>query len=338
MKEKPYQKLPGRGRRSGAFTVSASRSTLWLGADHLLSLDFTVAAESYRRFYFRDIEAIVVQRNGVRTAWTWGFVVITLVTAGPFAIGFANSRDTAQGVTAAIAAAFGVVLLLVNWLRGPSVSVFIRTAAQVELLPSLNRLSTAQKGIARIRERITEVQGALDPTRVAAADWSLGGSLAGAFREPELSAAAPKPIHHENGKMHAALFGLLLVDSGLTFFDAYSSSGIVNGINLGVMLVAIFVLIFALRRQSNSDLPDSVRRLTWVTLGYYAAAFLTGVIYGVVYTVRHQVQVSSNDPSVFRGEPGFMQVMLISGTVAFLIGATGLIALARRRATPPPLT
>src|SRR5271157_5492261 len=54
MTTKPqYSRLPG---RSGIFV----RGSLWMSADHLLSVRRNPFSESYRRFYFGDIQAIVV--------------------------------------------------------------------------------------------------------------------------------------------------------------------------------------------------------------------------------------------------------------------------------------
>src|SRR4030088_1939833 len=51
-----YRKLPG--RRFGILFTS----TLWIGPDHLLSVRKGRFAEEYRRFYFSDIQAIVLQK------------------------------------------------------------------------------------------------------------------------------------------------------------------------------------------------------------------------------------------------------------------------------------
>ena len=40
-----------------------SYSSLWLGADHVMQLSSTGYTESYRRFYFRDIQAIFLVRR-----------------------------------------------------------------------------------------------------------------------------------------------------------------------------------------------------------------------------------------------------------------------------------
>ncbi len=61
---KDYTRLPGRGLRYGGFRLfSRAICTLWMGADHLLLVDRTGYTESYKRFYFADIQAIVVRRT-----------------------------------------------------------------------------------------------------------------------------------------------------------------------------------------------------------------------------------------------------------------------------------
>jgi hypothetical protein len=51
--ESQYSRLPG---RSGFF-VSHS---LWLSSDHVLSVRRNPFSEAYRRYYFNDIQAIVL--------------------------------------------------------------------------------------------------------------------------------------------------------------------------------------------------------------------------------------------------------------------------------------
>ena len=53
----PYRRLPGRGR-----TPLGSHS-LWIGEDHLLLVELRGFTETYRRFYFRDVQAIILRRT-----------------------------------------------------------------------------------------------------------------------------------------------------------------------------------------------------------------------------------------------------------------------------------
>ena len=51
-----YRKLPG--KRRGFFNVSS----VWAGPDHLLLVRGSRFREEYKRFYYRDVQAIAVAR------------------------------------------------------------------------------------------------------------------------------------------------------------------------------------------------------------------------------------------------------------------------------------
>jgi hypothetical protein len=63
-----YRRLPG--RRMG-FLRSPS---CWLGDDHILLVEGTRFAEIYRRVYFRDLQALVIQRKA-RFVMQWPYVL-----------------------------------------------------------------------------------------------------------------------------------------------------------------------------------------------------------------------------------------------------------------------
>src|ERR1017187_936684 len=79
----PYRKLPGDFR--GFFR----RNTLWLGPDHLLLVDSTRFSETYKRFYLRDIQTVII-RKAPRFVLPYYWVVlaaaafITLLAASPY--------------------------------------------------------------------------------------------------------------------------------------------------------------------------------------------------------------------------------------------------------------
>src|SRR5947208_5263032 len=75
MAEKEYKRLTRARVRSSFAVISAARSSLWLGADHLLCVDSTGYTETYKRFYFRDIQAITICRTARRKVWNWSLGV-----------------------------------------------------------------------------------------------------------------------------------------------------------------------------------------------------------------------------------------------------------------------
>jgi hypothetical protein len=165
-KPKEYQRLPGRGRkREGfvSFAVSARRTRLWLGRDHLLAVEAQWYAEDYRRFYFRDIQAFIVRKT------TRGRTT-NLVLAFPAILFLAMALSTTGGLQVfwGILSGVLVLFLLANTLAGPTCVCQLQTAVQTEEMPSLQRLRRARKVTARVRPFIIAAQGQLTPEEIAA--------------------------------------------------------------------------------------------------------------------------------------------------------------------------
>ena len=51
------------------FSFRSPFSNLWLGPDHIMSVRSNGYMETYKRFYFRDIQAVVIQTTSARTIW-----------------------------------------------------------------------------------------------------------------------------------------------------------------------------------------------------------------------------------------------------------------------------
>jgi hypothetical protein len=150
--EKAYRRLPGRQ----AGLVSYSR--VWLGPDHLLLARTAFFSEEYKRFYFRDIQAVITRRTERREIWN----VIFAFTAIAFGV---LSVFTTSGWRTFLFVMTGTVLfaLLVNWLRGPTCVCHVRTAVQIEELSPLKRFRATRKVIERLKPNIEKAQGPLAP-------------------------------------------------------------------------------------------------------------------------------------------------------------------------------
>ena len=152
-----YRRLPGRGlRRQGFISISRAYCTLWLGPDHLLSVDNHVFTEDYKRFYFQDIQAIITQKTQRGTVWN----IILAILTGLFGFLALTQKEGMEAEIAwlLVAGLWGLILLL-NWLRGPTCICHIFTAVQQETLPSLDRLKKAEKALHILRQHIREAQG-----------------------------------------------------------------------------------------------------------------------------------------------------------------------------------
>ena len=163
MAEREYIKLTRLRQRGGFAIISSSRSNLWLGKDHLLCVETEGYTESYKRFYFRDLQAITIRRTKRARYWT----IVLSILALPFAIAsialFARqqSGDVPAGIFWSVAAVLFVVPLVINLVRGPTCACQLRTAVQTEDVPSLSRVRRARKVLNRIRPLIAEAQGQL---------------------------------------------------------------------------------------------------------------------------------------------------------------------------------
>jgi hypothetical protein len=150
-----YQRLTSSRARSSFAVAFMARTSLWLGADHLLFVESNGYTEAYKRFYFRDIQALVVQKTQ-KAAIINAVLAIPLVLILPFALG-----TQALGLKIFLFSLAGLfaLILLVNLLLGRTCRCFLRTAVQIEQLPPLDRLGRAQKVFARLRPLIAAAQG-----------------------------------------------------------------------------------------------------------------------------------------------------------------------------------
>lgn len=163
MAEKEYRRLTRwRGRRQGWITIGlATRSSLWLGSDHLLKIDSNRFVETYKRFYFRDIQAITIRTTKRRQFWNVILLLLLLMCLGGLSEPFV--RRFVPWTMLVLAAP-----LLVNNLLGITCVTFLRTAVQVEELPSLSRVGRVHKVLERIRPLISAAQGELTPEETSA--------------------------------------------------------------------------------------------------------------------------------------------------------------------------
>jgi hypothetical protein len=185
---KEYQRLPGRGIRRQGFlsvAVTARRARLWLGQNHLLLVEAQWCTEYYRRFYFRDIQAVIIRKtdSGKYTNLVLGIIALIFFSGAVIAT---DGWQIAWGILTATL----VFFLLVNALSGPTCVCHLRTAVQTEEMPSLRRLRRARKVMARVRPLIAAAQGQLTPEEIPMRMAQFTGSNPPAGAEPAAPASS----------------------------------------------------------------------------------------------------------------------------------------------------
>ncbi len=187
-----YQRLTRAAGRVRFAAVRTTNGSLWLGADHLLGVDSGGFTENYKRFYFRDIQAIMIEKTKTGQIWNyiWGVAVfITLVSAianrSPGPLSQWNGDDAVGTIVFGGFATLFALFFVINLLLGPTCKCYLRTAVQIEEIPSLRRLHRARKILERIRPLITTAQGGgLSPQIIAE-------KMRAPAQPPAATAAAP---------------------------------------------------------------------------------------------------------------------------------------------------
>lgn len=168
-----YARLGGQG---ATLTYYAR---LYLGPDHLLQAASNGYSETYKRFYFRDIQAIMIRRTNLWLLW----MALCLLPA----LGVAIAAVASSGSDALVLWGISSGLLIlpgINLWLGPTCVCHIRTAVQTEQIPSLKRLRKARGILARIKPLVDAAQARLaepEPNAPAADATREGLSQAAAW-------------------------------------------------------------------------------------------------------------------------------------------------------------
>ncbi len=279
-----YKRLPG-GRR-GFFR----QSSLWLGDDHLLAVTGWRFTEDYKRYYYRDIQALVVARTR-RWAVTlpWFFPALGLLIWGLIAQATAISRlaEVCWYLVGAVVLAWLYVSLKA------SVRCSIQTAVSREELPSLLRFWSARRTIRILGDRIAQAQGTLVEGWTAHVREA-PVSVELAAEAPELKVAAPaqtKQRRRISRLLEIALY-VSLAMGGVLFYPRAARFWFLP------ILVQAGLAAATLIRNDRARGPRRTKRLMVATMsfvGVMAAAFYVRIVVEVFRVVASR-QMPVNVP------------------------------------------
>jgi hypothetical protein len=165
-KKKKYRRVPGRSRKS-YFAVYADRYRLWLAEDHLMMVRMSAYKERYQRFYFKDIQALVLNRTDSGRRLNKFLFVLALWLLGMAALTWLGLPTSVAFFFAAMAA-LSLILLALNALYGPTCRCRLHTAVQAQDLVPLGRVRPARKALSIMKPLIEEAQGRLSPKELDA--------------------------------------------------------------------------------------------------------------------------------------------------------------------------
>jgi hypothetical protein len=141
-KDSRYIKAPGRG--SSAMTYR----TLWFGQHELLQVEHVLGGENYEHLFYRDICAIYVRPTMTGTIRLRIFLVLLLLSI------YLCFQGTSSQIIGVILGALSLIIVLNDFIRGPTCECFATTPVQRYKLYPWNRMRVAKKGAAMLRERV----------------------------------------------------------------------------------------------------------------------------------------------------------------------------------------
>jgi len=130
-----------------------AKDTLWLAPDHILYVVMWFITEDYKRFYFRDVQAITLHRT---KQGKYINIVLTIIGLASVPAAFFTGEEArfffffSAGIT-------GVFVLINIWL-GPTCECYMQTAVQRVKLNPLTRIKKARKVMNYLNPVILEAQ------------------------------------------------------------------------------------------------------------------------------------------------------------------------------------
>jgi hypothetical protein len=145
----------------------AGVGSLWVAADHLVWVTNTFSVEQYRRWYFKDVQAIIsrrtVRRLVVNLVVGGGGLMLTLgaiacIAGAQSASAGDHEAFIAFAVIAGVLALGCWIVVLINSLLGPGCAVHIQTPLGTDKLNIPCRQRGFERLLARIQPTIEAIQ------------------------------------------------------------------------------------------------------------------------------------------------------------------------------------
>jgi hypothetical protein len=335
-----YRRLPGR-RRGFLFG-----SSVWLGPDHLLLVKSARFREEYKRFYFRDVQAIVTANAPRFHISTRAVLIWVLLWAISTGLSVLHLRGMTPASHATVFLLVTVILIFVWAYQSAKCSCRCRiyTAVSSEELPSVYRTWTARRFLEKVEPHLTQAQGVIEGDWAEAVEDKQIGPLPEGrvgLNMPDANAPLfPPPPSPKTARTPASILfvGSLCLGGLADLLTLQASANVARWILLGFLLLQVTAAVAVLVQNYLGKLVPSLRNLAIVALAsigiwYYAAQI------GASFAIAFQ-NARSRHPSAF---PAQMQPLGllgnpisrgIAGGIGVLLGLAGVILLLRGERPP----
>jgi hypothetical protein len=314
-----YRRLPG---RSGLLI----RHSLWMQSDHLLRVRANPFSQQYRRYYFADIQALVLTELPGTAAFYWYAAAISLFLIGGL---LAYSRHPGWAIFCTVAALLSFCL---GW-RVPNCSCYLKTSVSTDKLPAIRSLRAGLRAVAMMTSEIEKVQGPLSRE-------TLDAHAPDTFVS---STNASLQISHSSGVLHRILFALMIAHATMSaILWMIGSNSTPLSIISGMFSAAVLLLaILAAFKQHRSDMAQSVGWVVYSTLAFYVLDMIASFAVSISISLKLVAKgVKPGDTQALMNHPAIRILRVADLTWFLVLGCLGLVLLwlhQRSTHTPPPL-
>lgn len=264
-----YRRLPGRGRKSGFLHSIGGSCSLWQTDDHLLLVESNGITESYRRFYFKDIQAVVIQKTNFSRNFNY-IAASTLFAAALIHLSHVLG-DGFPGSAVMFIFFISLISLFLNYLMGVTCICRIITPVQDEEIPSLKRLRNAEKVKTVIDNACTALQGTLSEEDILTKPVPV--------RQGAAQSGSSNMLKPFIGRYHTLTFAIVLVQGLFLGLDISKHYALYNYIQIVLGSAVSILIIIALLKQHDSDAPAMIKTMMWTTIVFICLS--TVMIFGV---------------------------------------------------------
>jgi hypothetical protein len=305
----------------------------------LLLRSSTGFAETYRRFYFADIEAVTVRQTHRGIFWNVALglgllvcIAIILVQSGPHI------------VSGAFAGILGF-LLMMNISLGTTCVMHLQTRVQTQTLP-IRRVRKALRVVDRLFPNIEAAQAQI---ALAAPVATQVEALAPVIQAHKSSGPPPLPGEKPASRgrwLHVAVFLVLALTGAIAIWAGLQPSAPLRYTACAALLVNLPIGIVALVQQRRHRWPTQPGVFVWISvIGHSVALPTASFVFSFIHTL--QMAPKGEPPpnpfapqaiplSAFGDLPGFDATLWIFGAFCVLLALLGSFAILTERGRNEP--
>lgn len=248
-------KLPGGKRRS---------AKLVMFSDHLLYIRKVWYTERYKRFYYKDIQSILIQKN------QW--LIFKLVTLYSILLLFLLLGNEVFLWLAPLV--LGPIIILVH-LQGRHCHTIISTSVQTEKLLSLNTVKRVNKALKILLPRIESEQGQLDR------DVGFTDNPTNSIKNDIIQERGEYQLSSYAGSWHYLFYTFLLIGALASALGCWGLGMPLTMFITVIQLTLTVLFVICLIKQAGSRLTNVAKMTTWLSGIYIFIIYLLGAILAI---------------------------------------------------------